>query len=216
VANSTITDNNTGIGGLTGNVTLTNSIVAGNMGYIAPDNGGSASLGFNFLGGDPKLGPLQNNGGPTQTMALLAGSPAIGAGDPALATTFDQRGVRRVGAVDIGATAYYVWHNLVHNIDVDGNGHLAPNDALHVINVINAGLALSGLTKNPSTGPMYLDVNNDGFLFPNDALMVINNINAGTVLGPASLPSGGEGEGADLLLLLVLDIASQPRRRTSQ
>jgi len=31
---------------------------------------------------DPKLGPLQNNGGPTQTEALLAGSPAIDAGNP--------------------------------------------------------------------------------------------------------------------------------------
>ena len=31
---------------------------------------------------DPGLGPLANNGGPTQTMALLAGSPAAGA--PAL------------------------------------------------------------------------------------------------------------------------------------
>jgi hypothetical protein len=31
---------------------------------------------------DPKLGPLQNNGGPTQTMALVRGSPAIDSGNP--------------------------------------------------------------------------------------------------------------------------------------
>ena len=31
---------------------------------------------------DPMLGPLQNNGGPTQTMALTSGSPAIDAGNP--------------------------------------------------------------------------------------------------------------------------------------
>ena len=51
---------------------------------------------------DPKLGPLQNNGGPTQTHALLSGSPAIDAGNPsgcrdhlgALITT-DQRGAAR-------------------------------------------------------------------------------------------------------------------------
>ena len=30
----------------------------------------------------PMLGPLQNNGGPTQTQALLPGSPAVDAGDP--------------------------------------------------------------------------------------------------------------------------------------
>ena len=34
---------------------------------------------------DPLLGPLQNNGGPTETMALLPGSPAIATGNVALA-----------------------------------------------------------------------------------------------------------------------------------
>ncbi len=34
----------------------------------------------NFTGGDPHVGPLANNGGPTPTMALLSGSPAIDAG----------------------------------------------------------------------------------------------------------------------------------------
>ena len=50
------------------------------------------------------LAPLGNYGGPTQTMALLPGSPAIDAGTsgPGIPTT-DQRGLGRVGAVDIGA-----------------------------------------------------------------------------------------------------------------
>src|SRR5262249_21153685 len=52
---------------------------------------------------DPVLGPLQGNGGPTQTMALLPGSPALNAGDPALSGTADQRGVLRTGGVNIGA-----------------------------------------------------------------------------------------------------------------
>ena len=72
----------------------------------------------NPLLADPKLGPLQNNGGPTQTHVLLAGSPAIDGGNPsgcrdslgALLTT-DQRGFPRpadgnnnsVAACDIGA-----------------------------------------------------------------------------------------------------------------
>jgi len=53
---------------------------------------------------DPLLGPLADNGGPTPTHALLAGSPAIDAGgDTGLAT--DQRGVARPqgAAFDIGA-----------------------------------------------------------------------------------------------------------------
>jgi hypothetical protein len=52
---------------------------------------------------DPLLGPLQDNGGPTQTMALLAGSPALDAGDPAQLGAADQRGVVRAGGVNIGA-----------------------------------------------------------------------------------------------------------------
>ncbi len=54
---------------------------------------------------DPKLGPLANNGGPTLTMALLPGSPAIDAGNTSLAPASDQRGFRRPAglAADIGA-----------------------------------------------------------------------------------------------------------------
>lgn len=62
----------------------------------------------NVFGQDPLLGPLANNGGTTQTFALLPGSPALNAGDPAFAgAPTDQRGpgFARVSgsAVDIGA-----------------------------------------------------------------------------------------------------------------
>lgn len=51
----------------------------------------------------PVLGPLADNGGPTQTHALLPGSPAFNAGSSTMA--FDQRGVprERIGATDMGA-----------------------------------------------------------------------------------------------------------------
>jgi hypothetical protein len=54
---------------------------------------------------DPKLGPLQNNGGPTFTHALQSHSPAIDAGDNQAASSSDQRGSPRVvnGIIDIGA-----------------------------------------------------------------------------------------------------------------
>jgi hypothetical protein len=57
---------------------------------------------------DPKLSPLANNGGPTLTMALLPGSPAIDAGDNASAPPTDQRGAPRPAglACDIGAYEY--------------------------------------------------------------------------------------------------------------
>ena len=53
----------------------------------------------------PILGPLADYGGPTPTMALLAGSPAIDAGLPANCLATDQRGVARPfgAACDIGA-----------------------------------------------------------------------------------------------------------------
>jgi hypothetical protein len=108
---------------------LTNTIVAGNLhsgigldisygevlgitmnncllGIGAPNviNGnGNIFIGFN----NPGLGPLQSNGGPTQTMALLPGSLAIGHGNNALAPATDQRGFARLDVAgeltDIGA-----------------------------------------------------------------------------------------------------------------
>ena len=50
---------------------------------------------------DPQLGPLQNNGGPTETHALLANSPAIDAGNTN--ENNDQRGASRDSNPDIGA-----------------------------------------------------------------------------------------------------------------
>jgi hypothetical protein len=58
---------------------------------------------------DPKLGPLADNGGPTLTMALLPGSPAIDAGNTSLAPATDQRGFPRPFslAADIGAFEFW-------------------------------------------------------------------------------------------------------------
>ena len=84
--------------------------LTGSHNLIQDGSGGLADT----IVADPKLGPLANNGGPTQTMALLTGSPAIDAGSNALANaaglTTDQRGPgfpRIVNStVDIGAFEY--------------------------------------------------------------------------------------------------------------
>jgi CSLREA domain-containing protein len=54
---------------------------------------------------DPRLGPLANNGGPTDTHALLAGSPAIDTGDPSLCSpgSPDQRHAPSTTPCDVGA-----------------------------------------------------------------------------------------------------------------
>jgi hypothetical protein len=82
-------------GGAVGS-TLVNTLIASNT----PAGGDSFT--------DPKLGPLANNGGPTLTMALLPGSPAIDAWNTSLSPSTDQRGFPRpIGlAADIGAFAY--------------------------------------------------------------------------------------------------------------
>ena len=61
---------------------------------------------------DPLLRPLGFYGGPTMTMALKAGSPAIAAGTPVSGITTDQRGVARsatptIGAYEPGRTAMF-------------------------------------------------------------------------------------------------------------
>jgi hypothetical protein len=61
--------------------------------------------GSNTTTANPQLGALASNGGPTQTMALLANSPAINAGVAISVVSADQRGVARPQgfAPDIGA-----------------------------------------------------------------------------------------------------------------
>jgi len=117
ISNSTLANNFAGSGGGilgTATASLQNSIVANNSGG---DCGGTlTSNGYNLSSDDscnfngpgdmnntdPQFGPLQNNGGPTQTMALLRGSLAIDAGNPSGCTDghghllkTDQRGQPR-------------------------------------------------------------------------------------------------------------------------
>jgi CSLREA domain-containing protein len=129
VINCTIAGNSGQGGGISAqNVTLNNTIVAnnGDGGDIRArvsghnnlvDDAASAGafggvltdgVGGNVVGVPAKLGPLADNGGPTQTMALLPGSPALFGGNNALVPsgiTTDQRGAQRIkgAAVDIGA-----------------------------------------------------------------------------------------------------------------
>jgi hypothetical protein len=151
-----------------GALTLKNTIVAGNFRGASPsttadDISGTvdATGSFNLIGAggsggltngtnnnqvgvsDPRLAPLANNGGATQTQALLSDSPAIDAGDNCVlsnscssalpsAITTDQRGVGfnrsadgngdGTATVDIGA--YEVQSILVTNLNDNGAGSL--------------------------------------------------------------------------------------------
>jgi hypothetical protein len=109
VTNSTISGNGANGGGgiynrILNDLVMGNTILAGNYSQNGADlYGRFTSAGYNLIGVDPQLGPLQDNGGPTLTMAVLAGSPALNAGDPSQLGVADQRGVLRTGGVNIGA-----------------------------------------------------------------------------------------------------------------
>ena len=137
ITNSTVVNNNGGIGAggvntfSDGITTITSSIIANNTGAgdgpLGDVNGEFISGGNNLIGNgddasgfiesdlvgtldnpiDPQLGELQDNGGSTQTFALLEGSPAIDAGSNPKDLETDQRGSgfdRTVGGgTDIGA-----------------------------------------------------------------------------------------------------------------
>jgi hypothetical protein len=105
-------------------VLLQNTIVAGNVSAAGKANCSSRGLvvfrsrGHNLAGDDscpfrrrsdlndtnPRLGPLADNGGPTDTLALLPGSPAISGASRVGCPPADQRGVPRPPTqCDIGA-----------------------------------------------------------------------------------------------------------------
>ncbi len=106
--------------------TVRNSIIAGNIGG---DVGGPvSSLAFSITSGNPGIGPLANNGGPTLTHALQLGSPAIDGGDPAGCTdalgnplSVDQRGVFRPQDGD-GNGSFICDIGAVESNDCNGNG----------------------------------------------------------------------------------------------
>lgn len=123
VRNSTFSDNRAPSGGggvysANGAITLYASILANSA--DGGDCSGTVTDGGNnlvedntcsFMGGsDPALGPLGDYGGPTQTMPLGAGSPALNAGNNATCAASDQRGVPRPQGLvcDIGAFEYRI------------------------------------------------------------------------------------------------------------
>jgi hypothetical protein len=111
VTNATITgnlgsSNGGGVYQSSGVVNAANTIIAGNQAKINPNLFGSLTTDdhnlINMSATAAGLGILGNYGGPTQTIPLLPGSPAIDAGG-ATTITMDQRGLLRVGSPDIGA-----------------------------------------------------------------------------------------------------------------
>lgn len=137
------------------------------------------------------------------------------------------------GGVDTSASQMFTisvikpqrWQNSLSPLDASGDGHVAPNDALAVINYINA----YGAGPVPSSALLvapYYDVNGDNFVAASDVLDIINHLNAfGSATSRDAASSGDMGEGEssatdrgdhwdeEWITLLAMDVAGQTKRR---
>jgi len=125
---------------------------------------------------DPVLGPLADNGGPTQTHALLPGSPAIDAGDNRGCPETDQRGFSRPFDGDVDGQALcdigaYELHHCLGDVNSDG-----------VVDVSDARLVARSIPSRPGS-PRWLlaaDVNGDGVVDDIDLRVVVHMLVART------------------------------------
>ncbi len=157
-----------------GELQIYDSIIADNTANTAdPDLDGSVtSLGHNLIGNraggsgfagsdlvnvNPLLGPLQNNGGPTQTMALLPGSPAIDAGDNTNAPAYDQRGpgFPRIvdGTIDIGAFETQTLSTTPGIRQVDPNYGSTAGGTTVTVTGVNLGTVATAIVDFGSNNP---------------------------------------------------------------
>lgn len=92
--------------GMDGNCSANGSVTS--LGHNLTDSAANARIGpiaSDLILTDPLLGPLADNGGPTQTVAITIDSPAYNAADDAVCPPTDERDVPRpaAGRCDIGA-----------------------------------------------------------------------------------------------------------------
>ncbi|MEZ6071650.1 MAG: choice-of-anchor Q domain-containing protein [Pirellulales bacterium] len=148
IANNSATSTGGGINSF-GSVSLDHTIVAdntavasgrdvsgtvtANWSLIETTTGATINGANNITGFDPILDVLADNGGPTQTHALLAGSLAINGGNPAIASppANDQRGapfVRENGTIDIGAYEAQTFAFVVDTYVDESDGDFSPGD----------------------------------------------------------------------------------------
>ena len=201
LTNSTISGNSgstgRGIFNWYGTVTVANSIISGNgvtdcFNYSGTVIDGGRNLigdakyacgltngvNGNLIGVDPKLDPdgLKDNGGPTQTIALLADSPAINAGDADVCANppvngIDQRGYGRPGtgstACSIGAYEYNSPGPPVICVgDCKGNGTVTIEELITMVTIALGSASVSACTAG--------DANGDGAITITEIIAAVN------------------------------------------
>jgi hypothetical protein len=169
-------------------ITLANSVVALNDAGTVDNIGSFIQVGNNFTVGDPQVGVLADNGGPTETVAPELGSPLLDEGgvlvDPPLV---DQRGGVRPfnGAPDLGA--------FEAKFQPDARIGASSNPAAHFIDnfytTTGAGQLLAMKLTDKKTGYFYVSAQNDGEI---DDHLTVSGTNAGrTIVFSAIRLTGG-------------------------
>jgi hypothetical protein len=184
--------------------TLINTILAGNTAGGNQDypNSFFVSGSSNNIVGVPanqlQLGPLANNGGPTQTMALLGG-PAIFGGVAVSGITTDQRGVPRGSVPDIGAFQA----GLGPVVTINPQNQAMPVGATATFNALARNM-FGGTAPNTMSSNAVL-LPNQYLLSPNHDYQLLYQSDGNLVLyrgdGPALWSSGTAGQTPDHVLM---------------
>jgi CSLREA domain-containing protein len=135
------------------------------LGYnLSSDNGAGFLTGpGDLINTTPLLGPLAFNGGPTQTHALLGGSPAIDAGE--MEPTGDQRGYPRIGPTDIGAFEFdslpvrilAVQRLTDGSVRLDGQGVVNSSFSIHASSDLTGFAIIGSVVSDPIGNWFYFD-----------------------------------------------------------
>ena len=96
--------------------------------------------------------------------------------------TNDEGGVE-LAEDDFEFEAYAPQHNIVNELDVNGDGAISPIDALITINELNNPVVSSVRAIDHTDNDWFTDTNDDGIVAPLDAILVINALNANAGVG---------------------------------
>jgi fibronectin-binding autotransporter adhesin len=197
------------------------NVVGVNSGLAGISDGVNGNqIGTNNNRLDPRIGPLQNNGGPTSTRALLAGSPALDAGDNTLAAnaglTLDQRGAPRLSdgpdtnttdTVDVGAFEARASLTLLPDRTINEDGSTAVTFDIGDLDLMTALDATSSNTALVPNNPSNLAIGGSG---STRTLTITPVANAFGTSDITVTVSGGGEVTSDLLLLTVAAVPDTP------